>query len=182
MNAIEPAISDEAIKEKTGKSWTEWFDILDIAGAQLMTHKQIVAYLVEKHGIGSWWQQMVTVTYEQARGLRQKHEMPSGYQISRSRTIAAPVEHVFTAWTDETRRHHWLADSNFTIRKANTNKSLRITWVDGKTSLDVRFISKGPEKTQITVQHDKLASVEDAESMKIYWADMLEKLETCLTI
>jgi hypothetical protein len=74
-----------------------------------------------------------------------------------------------------------LADSNFTIRKANTNKSLRITWVDGQTSLDVRFISKGPEKTQITVQHDKLASVEDAESMKIYWADMLEKLETCLS-
>jgi len=97
MNAIEPAISDEAVTEKTGKSWDEWFDILDTAGAQLMTHKQIVAYLVEKHGNSSWWQQMVTVTYEQARGLRRKHEMPSGYQISRSRTIAAPVEYVFTA-------------------------------------------------------------------------------------
>jgi len=53
--------------------------------------------------------------------------------------------------------------------------------VDGQTSLDVRFTSKGPEKTQVTVQHDKLASVEDAESMKIYRADMLERLETYLS-
>jgi hypothetical protein len=68
-----------------------------------------------------------------------------------------------------------------TIRKAITNKSLRISWVDGQTSLDVRFTSKGPEKIQVIVQHDKLASVEDAESMKTYWADMLKKLETCLS-
>jgi hypothetical protein len=39
MNAIEPAISDESVKEKTEKSWDEWFHILDTAGAQLMTHK-----------------------------------------------------------------------------------------------------------------------------------------------
>ena len=34
-----------------------------------MNHKQIVALLYAKHNVGPWWQQMVTVTYEQARGL-----------------------------------------------------------------------------------------------------------------
>ena len=180
MNIIEPTISDEAVKEKTGKDWSEWFAILDAAGAQAMAHKQIVAYLVENHDIGAWWQQMVTVTYEQARSLRQKHEMPSGYQISRSRTITAPVERVYAAWLDSVQRARWLTDSEFTIRKATSNRTLRITWVDGKTNLDVSFTAKYPEKTQITVQHDKLPSSEDAERMKVYWADALESLEKYL--
>ena len=180
MNVIEPPISDAAVKEKTGKDWSEWFAILDAAGAQAMTHKQIVAYLVEEHAVGAWWQQMVTVTYEQARGLRQKHEKPSGYQISRSRTIAAPVERVYAAWLDSVQRARWLADSGFSIRKATPNKTMRITWVDGKTNLDVSFTAKYPEKTQITVQHDKLPSPEDAEQMKMYWTSALEALEKYL--
>ena len=181
MNAVQPPISDEAVKEKTGKDWSEWFAILDAAGAQAMTHKQIVAYLAEQHAVGAWWQQMVTVTYEQARGLRQKHEMPSGYQISRSRTISVPVERVYAAWLDAVQRPHWLADADFTIRKASPNKSMRITWVDGKTNLAVSFTTKYLDKTQITVQHDKLPASEDAERMKVYWAAALESLEKYLT-
>lgn len=180
MNAIEPPISDDAVKEKTGKPWSEWFAILDTAGAQAMTHKQIVAFLVEKYAVGPWWQQMITVTYEQARGLRQKHEMPTGYQISRSRTLLVQVERVYTAWTDERNRAHWLVDPGFTIRKATPNKTLRISWIDGQTNLDVSFTPKGPEKTQITIQHNKLASSEEAERMKKYWADALENLEKFL--
>lgn len=180
VNLVEPPISDSAVKDKTGKNWNEWFAILDAAGAQAMTHKQIVAYLVKEYEIGGWWQQMVTVSYEQARGLRQKHEKPSGYQISRSRTIAAPVERVYAAWLDSVQRNRWLGDSEFSIRKATPNKSMRITWVDGETNLDVSFTSKYPDKTQITVQHDKLPSPEQAEQMKVYWADALETLEKYL--
>jgi uncharacterized protein YndB with AHSA1/START domain len=181
MNIGEPPISDEAVREKTGKDWGEWFAILDTAGAQSMTHKQIVAFLEKEHTIGPWWQQMVTVTYEQARGLRQKHEMPSGYQISCSRTLAVPVERVYSTWIDEAQRASWLCDPGFVIRKASPNKSLRISWIDGQTSLDVSFYPKEPAKTQITVQHNKLVTADDAERMKAYWASALEKLSDLLT-
>ena len=63
-------MSDAAVQASTGKIWKEWFAILDKAGARKMDHKQIVAYLVKHHKVGPWWQQMVTVIYEQARGLR----------------------------------------------------------------------------------------------------------------
>lgn len=68
-----PLTSDAAVAAKTGKSWAQWFAVLDAAGANKMSHKEIVAYLRDNHDIGSWWQQMVTVGYEQARGLREKH-------------------------------------------------------------------------------------------------------------
>ena len=180
MNPIEPSMSDEAVRAKTGKDWGEWFAILDAAGAQQMTHKQIVAFLVKEHQVEPWWQQMVTVTYEQARGLRDKHEMPSGYQISRSKTFTVAVDKVYAAWEDRQQRARWLPDPDFTIRKARTSRSLHITWVDGKTNLDVDFYKKSPEKCQVTVQHNRLSNAEQAEQMKAYWGEALDQLNEWL--
>lgn len=176
MSGVKPSVSDEAVKAKTGQDWENWFAILDAAGAQNMNHQEIVSYLSEQHGVGPWWQQMVTVTYEQARGLRDRHEMPGGYQISRSKTLGVPVERLFAAWQDPTQRAAWLPDPDFTVRKSTEYKSMRITWVDGETSLEVYFYEKGPEKTQITVQHSKLPDAEQAEQMKAYWRDALDKM------
>src|SRR5437870_5555573 len=132
-------MSDAAVQTGTGKTWIEWFALLDAAGAHKMNHKQIVALLYAKHNVGPWWQQMVTVTYEQARGLREKHETPAGYQISVSKTIAVPVRALFKAWADEKIRRRWLRDHNFTVRKATPARSMRITWVDGKTNVEAMF-------------------------------------------
>ena len=39
--------------------------------------------------------------------------------------------------------------------KLRNNKSMRITWVDGTSHLDVYFYPKR-EKTQVTINHGKL--------------------------
>src|SRR5437867_8122338 len=132
-------MSDAAVELKTGKTWAEWFKILDAAGAKKMTHQEIVAVLSQQHGVGPWWQQMVTVTYEQARGLREKYQAASGYQVSRSATIAVPIAELYKAWADEKTRGRWLDAEGMVIRKATPQKSMRITWVDGKTSVEVGF-------------------------------------------
>lgn len=175
MSDVNPQISDEAVEAKTGKDWSTWFEILDAAQAQQMSHKEIVAFLDGNYQVGPWWRQMVTVTYEQARGLREKHEKPTGYQISRSRTLAAPVERLFDAWQDPAQRASWLPAA-VTIRKSTPNRSLRITWEDGTTDLDVMFYPKGEGKTQVNVQHNKLPDADHAEQMKEYWASALERL------
>jgi len=171
-----PSMSDAAVKAKTGWTWPEWFKLLDAAGAKKMSHQQIVALLSEKHDVGSWWQQMVTVTYEQSRGLRAKHEKSSGYEISVSRTIEAPLGKLFKAWTDEKTRKKWLP-ANFSIRKATPNKTLRISWEDGKTSVAASFAPKGPSKTQVVAQHGKLPNAKAAAGMKKFWGEALDRLK-----
>jgi len=169
-------MSDDAVKAKTGKTWNEWFKILDSASAKKLSHQEIVALLDKKHDVGPWWQQMVAVTYGQSRGLREKHQKPEGYEISVSRTIDAPVNKAFRAWTDERTRKAWLS-SNFKIRKATTNKSLRITWEDDRTSVAVAFIPKGARKCQVVPQHSKLADARTAAKMKSFWAKALDRLK-----
>src|SRR6185503_18102099 len=118
---------------------------------------------------------MITVTYEQARGLRAPHEKPGGYEISVSRTIAAPVSTVYKAWLDEKTRARWLAEPGasatgpVTIRKATANKSLRLNWIDGKTIVAVAFLPKGTGKSQVVAQHGKLPDAKSAARMKKFW-------------
>ena len=176
MHTVKPSISDQAVRAKTGKDWDEWFQMLDAAGAKQMNHQQIVAYLNDQHQVGDWWQQMVTVTYEQARGMLDKHEKPGGYQINRSRTLPVPVERLFAAWQEDSQRANWLPGTQITIRKATPNHSLRVSWGDGRSSLDVRFYPKGADKTQVTVQHSELPDAEQAEQMKTYWSAALDRL------
>ena len=169
-------MSDEAVKAKTGKTWKGWFSVLDKAGASKMTHQEIVKYLNSEHRVGPWWQQMVTVTYEQERGLRAKHERPEGYQISVSRTLSVPLAVLYRAFKNEKIRSAWLTEDDLVVRKATPNKSLRVTWKDGKTSLEISFYSKNDSKSQVVVQHSKLPDARAAAKMKSYWAKALDRL------
>lgn len=170
-------MSDKAVTNATGKTWQEWFEILDAAGGKAWTHQQIVAFLHEKHAVGSWWHQMVTVQYERDAGLRDKHQRPDGFQISGSKTIDRPVADVFEAWSDPQERCKWLSDPVFEVRTARPSRSMRITWIDGITSVEVMFYEKGPDKCQVTVQHSKLPDADSAASMKAYWAVQIAKLK-----
>jgi uncharacterized protein YndB with AHSA1/START domain len=176
-----PRMSDAAVKAKTGKEWNEWFATLDKVGAKKMTHQEIVKLLNTKYGVGSWWQQMVTVTYEQARGLRKVHEKPEGYEISASRTIGVPLAKLYKAFADEKMRSRWFKESGLVVRKATPNKSMRATWIDGKTSLEIGFYAKGDEKSQVALQHSKLANEKAAAKMKSYWNKALDRLSEMLS-
>ncbi len=171
-----PRMSDDAVESKTGKNWSRWFKHLDAAGGKKMTHQEIVAHLADKHGVRPWWTQMVAVTYEQARGLREIHEKPSGYEISVSRTVAAPISKAFKAWTDESVRKKWLP-AKMTIRKATTNKTLRIAWEDGQTIVAAAFVAKDAKKCQVVAQHMKLPDAKAAAKMKKFWGDALDRLQ-----
>lgn len=175
-----PRMSDEAVKAKTGKKWDQWFAILDKAGAQEMSHKDIVKLLNSKHDVGPWWQQMVTVTYEQARGMRDQHEKPGGYQISVSRTVNAPLAKLYKAVANEKSRSEWLSEDGLAVRKATTNKSMRVTWKDGKSSLEINFYPKSDGKSQVVVQHSKLADAKSAAKMKTFWGKALDRLRIVL--
>lgn len=171
-----PRMSDDAVQAKTGKNWSQWFAILDKAGAEDMSHQEIVKLLNSKYDVGPWWQQMVTVTYEQARGLRQKHEKPSGYEISVSRTVNAPLASVYKKVAGEKSRSLWLSEDVVTIKKSTPNKSMRMTWKDGKSSLQISFLGKGDGKSQVVVQHSKLPDAKAAAKMKSYWGKALDRL------
>lgn len=166
-------VSDEAVRSKTGRAWAEWFELLDGEGAREMPHKKIAELIHGKYGIDGWWAQNVTVGYEQERGLRDKHQKASGYEISVSRTVPVAIDALCAAWQDEA-RGRWLGE-DVVVRKATPNRTMRVTWPD-QTDLVVYFEAKGEAKSQVVVQHGKLADADAAARMKSYWAEALQRL------
>ena len=83
-------VGDDAVCKATGRDWRQWFALLDKAGARKLNHRGIVE-LVDRNGGGPWWSQMVSVAYEQERGLREKHQKADGFAAGVSRTIGAPA-------------------------------------------------------------------------------------------
>ena len=97
--------------------------------------------------------------------------------VSSSKTFGVPVKSLFLAWKDPKKRAAWLKDHRFTVRKSTAPKSMRITWVDGKTSIEANFYAKGAKKSMVALQHDKLAGAADVARKRAYWAKALAKLK-----
>jgi hypothetical protein len=175
---MEPKIRSEAVEKATGKGWDAWFKILDDAGGKKMDHKQIVAHLGDHYGVKPWWIQMVTVTYEQSRGLRKLHEKPSGFEFSVSKTVNVPIETLFEAFTSDRLRAEWLGDE-LSVRKATKPKSARFDFKGG-TLVSANFYAKGKGKSYVGLNHGKLKDAAAAAKMKQFWAGKLDQLKARL--
>jgi hypothetical protein len=179
MPTKEQEISDEAVKAKTGKTWAQWFAVLDKAKAQTLSHQELTALLRDKHAVPRWWNQMVAVGYERARGLRTKHETASGYSVSISKTIGAELADVYDATADAKMRKTWFPKGAFVQSSATANKYFRGSW-NGGARLEINFYAKGAGKAQINVQVNKMAAEADVEREREAWKAALEKLKTNL--
>jgi hypothetical protein len=174
-------MSDAAIKAKTGCTWERWARALDHVAAHQWSHREIAEYVHQKYEVSGWWSQSVTVGYERIKGLRAiGQRRGGGFEASKSKTFAVPVGRLYRAFQDARSRRRWLGGVKLTVRTAIPNKSMRVTWPDG-TSVELYFVGKAADKSQLAVQHVKLADKPSADRMKAYWAERLGALETMIT-
>jgi pimeloyl-ACP methyl ester carboxylesterase len=169
-------MSDDAIRRRTERGWEQWFDLLDAAGAIEWPHREIARWLRDEQAIAGWDAQSVAVSYERARGLRAVGERPRGFSVTAQKTVAAPVEELFDAFVDESRRALWLPDGELRERTATRPRSARFDWAGGETRVIVGFEAKGAAKSTVALEHERLPNGEQADRMKTFWRTQLATL------
>lgn len=176
------ATSDDAIRERTGRGWEEWFDVLDGWGAADLGHKEIARRVAAELGIEplAWNAQAITVSYERARGLRAVGERSDGFAVTAQRTVAAPAERLFDAFVDASLRASWLPGPQLRERTATRPRSARFDWGDGDTRVNVTFLPKTATSSTVSVEHARLADGGEAERMKAFWRERLTALKSRL--
>jgi len=178
----DPGMADETLVEKTGKTWAEWVAILDTWGARERPHGEIAAHVAGEHGMPGWWAQTVTVGYERARGLRAPGQRRGGgFEVTVSKTVAAPLEQLGAAFVEEDERERWFPGAPLHPRPTTSPRSARFDWEDGRTRVVVYFTEKGPDKTTVAVQHERLADPDEAEAMRTLWRERLAELARVLS-
>jgi hypothetical protein len=166
------SMSDAKVQAATGKTWPQWFKILDKFPKD-KTHKERAEWLWDNHLQKGWWVQMVVVVYEQARGLRQVHETAGGFQVSASKTLPIPIGKLYSWWT--TKRSSWLDAKGIVVTSATKNKYVHLEMADG-TKVDVGFYAKAKGRSIVAVEHRKLKSAAASKKMKVWWGGQLELL------
>jgi hypothetical protein len=174
-----PSMSDESVAAKTGKTWNQWFDWLDRAEAVKLKHSEIAALVQEKHGLPGWWSQNVTVEYERARGLRERHQVSDGYSVSVTKIFAASVPRLYSATANAAQRKKWFPPGAFEPSSQTKDKYFRGAWKKG-SRLEVGFYAKGAGKAQIALAVKKLAAKADVEKERAAWKAALTKLQAIL--
>jgi uncharacterized protein YndB with AHSA1/START domain len=169
-----------AVMRATGRAWSEWLTVLDRAGARSMEHKDIARLLSRRFGVPDWWSRMVTVGYEEARGLRVARERADGFAATASRTVQAPVGRLFDAWSDDASRERWLLDAPVEVSRSSDGRSMRMTWRRNGSPVAVSFQSRGPGKSQVAVEHGRLRSAASARTQKAFWSAALDRLKALL--
>ena len=179
---ISLATSDETIRERTGRGWEEWFDLLDDAGAADMTHRETARWLAEREGLHplAWNVQAVVGGYDKARRGRQVGEHEDGFTVTASKTVAVPVERLYAAFVDAGLRERWLPDGDLRERTTIEPRSARFDWGDGATRVHVAFAAKGEAKSTAALSHERLADGAEAERMKAFWRERVAGLKEVL--
>lgn len=176
---------DEALRAATGKDWSEWLALLDAAGAaaRKLDHPRVLELAMQSlPDSARWWAQMVSVGYERARGLREKHESCNGeFQATLSRTFPVPLFAAFAAFADASLRGDWLDAPALSFTKLNAGKNIRARWPDGAV-LDIRFNASAPDRCQIVVDTMKLDDKAAVEQAKAFWQAQFERLRHYLKV
>jgi len=111
-------LSNKSAIKSTGHDLEYWFKILDKFGKN-HGHTKAAEYLHAEHKVKAWHGQMITVTWERARGLREENQSCTGtFQVSVSRAIAAPAKWIVDFINDGKSRRQWLKAASPALGKA----------------------------------------------------------------
>lgn len=198
MPDVLSGISNDAVKEATGKGWDSWIKILDKAKLADSPHKEIAQYLSSKHKVKPWWSQSITVGYEYAKGRRVKGQTESqGFEIGAQKTIDMTPKATWQLLMSPKGLKVWLGDAlNFKplagygyrtadgisgeIRTVTIGQKLRISWKRPHwrtTSVLQLYLVPTGGKTSIRIHQEKLRDADQRTEMKQHWQAVLEKIQ-----
>ncbi len=175
------ACSDDRIRERTGRGWEAWFDLLDSWDAESLEHREIARRVAAEldQPLLAWSVQAITSSFERSRGKRAVGQRvgKDGFVASASKTLAAPAATVFTAFVDPSLRAGWLPGVLLSERTVSKPRSARFDVADGRTRLLVTVEAKGADRCTVAVEESRLADADERAARKAFWRGALASLQ-----
>lgn len=190
-------VTNESAKAATGKTLDQWFAELDRWDGLKKGRRAVNNHLYEQK-LDPWWCTTIAIEYEKHHDARKKDGLFEGYFICSTKTISAPVEEVFAAWSDKDMLSRWFGESTRadvkdggtyknkdgdkgTFLRVRENKDIRLTFENpafsAPSQIDVQFQNKGKGKTGVLVNHTRIQARDEADGLRVAWAESLDRLK-----
>lgn len=199
MSEQRNAISDEKVREATGRTPGEWEKLLDARGAADFSHKKIVAELGTLGVESGWWMQMLAVDYERRKGKRAVGQTAAaGFNVGAQRTLPISAEDAWRLVTSADGVRGWLGGapdlrwekgeaytlkdgSSGEVRVFKPGSHLRITWQPKgwprASIIQVRVMPSGERKTVVSLHQEHLPGAAQREERRKFFDAALDRLE-----
>jgi uncharacterized protein YndB with AHSA1/START domain len=177
------SLPDATILAKTGKTRAEWHAILDEFECLRKGHQATARWLEDHHGVSPWWAQSLTIDYERAHGGREVGRRSHGrFEVNVTRTINAPTEVAWRAWTAPDELAKWDPGRLGEPRRAVPLERLLFGGGDlaAQSDVVVQFLPKPDGRTTVAVTHAPLPDKETCDAMREYWRARLTALKAYL--
>ncbi|MDX2358898.1 hypothetical protein [Dietzia sp. PP-33] len=173
-----------AITAATGRSWDDWVELLEQAGARELPHSAIarktLELMPESVERREWWAQGTAIAYEQHAGLRVPGQSCTGdFQLSASRTVSGDKDAALHAWQELVGGLEEFGGVAVEAPAATSSSEKwrywRVPLADG-TRVAVNFSDKASGKCAVGLAHTKLDSAEAIEYWRPVWKGLLARL------
>ncbi|MGC5629672.1 DUF4287 domain-containing protein [Georgenia sp. Z1344] len=182
--SIDNTVSDEKVREATGRPREEWFALLDAEDAATWDHTRIATWLREEHDVDGWWAQGVTVAYEQARGLREPGQRrDGGWEASASKTLYVTADDLWPYLAEKSLRNDWM-EKHLEVTGQTEPTSVRFADGDERVTLRIDRLepsADGRHRVRLSVQHTGLASGDAIPELKSTWKTAFARLADLLS-
>lgn len=157
----------------TGHDSEHWFELLDSAGALTWRHSKITGFL-ESRELRAWWAEAIATAYEHARGTLTFGE---SWTATATRLVPADVTDAWHFIADEAERAAWLGE-DWPVTAVREGRFVRLECPDGTDS--TLRITPTDDTVRVLVQHAKLTSADQRESLTDFWEAALDRLANVL--
>lgn len=172
----DPGHPDERVRERTGRSWDEWRELIDASPVAGDGHGAVATWLQQEHDVDGWWAQAVTVGWERITGRRLPHQMADGtFTANRTATIATDPAALRELLLDEAARADLFPGMATELRSRPTSRTVRLELPDGVA--EIAMDPRDDGRVTVSVAHAKLGAPEDVVRWKAFWGEWLEALD-----
>lgn len=187
-------VDDATCKAQTGKTFAEWFAVLDAFDGIKKGRRESIQHMYEQKP-DTWWLTTIYVEYERSKGITKKDGLSEGYTICVTKSINAPVDKVYRIWNE--RLGDWYEDgakqdlkeggqltcgggTKASFMRIRENKDLRMTWehpgCTAPMTLDVQFQdNKG--KTLMNAMTSRVQTRDETDGLRDAWGAALTRLK-----
>ena len=171
-----------ALERASGRSWQEWLDLFEAAGAAKLSHPEIarvaLAALPAALENPGWWAQGAAIAFEQHAGLRVPGQSSTGdFRVGANRTVEFDRDAAIERWTalfaDAEQRGHGFTN----LRESRT--AVRTFWrasLGGAGKFEIAASEKGEGRALLAIQHAGLAGPDEIEAWRAHWKARLNEL------
>ena len=174
-----PTVTDADVKKKTGRTWQEWFALLDRDGAAKLDRSRITRIVASKYGIGLWWRRTIAKAYEQARTARDAAKgIASGPVANTSRAMQQPMRALSATMHDLEARARRLKSRTFADRPAPGTISMRGSASVGNVDISGDRFEALPSESGVVAE--SIRDVSPVRKMRAFWKARVDSLQKSL--